>query len=537
MKLESFSELNARERATCLLDANTFREILGPFSRYESPHLEPQGIVPQSDDGVVVGRGQIRGHEAVVLSMVCAFQGGSIGEVNGAKIAAALEFALRDARKGLPIFPVLIFDTGGIRLHEANLGILAISEIHSAIVALREVVPVIGIIGGRVGCFGGMGIAAGLCSVLIGSEIGRLGLNGPEVIEQEAGLDEFDSKDRPLIWSTMGCRRRFEVQQIDTLVDDAVDAVVAAVREQCRAESFQFRRPSLPRTQDIETQTTRVAVKHVNRPSQSTAPMSRGRRWFEALVNSANPNYISSVLCGDTKWGTEEVRAIAVVPNPHASFARAREGQFGLEEGWEVAKVVREAIKEDEGRPKRALVAIVDVPGQAFGLQEEALGIHLALAASVDAYIAARLAGHPVIALIVGKAISGAFLAHGLQANEILALDDPGVEVHVMSEASVALITRRSVEEVARFARTIPATARDIHSFAALGAINDLLACENPDVPDKRTIEICRGKLLEAIARSRNSSAGPSARLNTKAAMTSRRMSHSVREAMDKTWS
>jgi malonate decarboxylase beta subunit len=46
---------------------------------------------------------------------------------------------------------------------------------------------VIGIIAGTVGCFGGMSIAAGMCSYLIVTREARLGLNGPQVIEQEAG--------------------------------------------------------------------------------------------------------------------------------------------------------------------------------------------------------------------------------------------------------------------------------------------------------------------------------------------------------------
>ncbi len=230
----SFSELDARERARALLDAGTFRELLDPFQRIESPHLPPQGIVPQSDDGVVVARGRIDGIEAVVLAIEGNYQGGSIGEVNGAKIAGALELALRDARRGRIVRPVLVLDTGGIRLQEANLGILAISEMHAAIVALRDFVPVAGVIAGRIGCFGGMGIAAGLCSVLIGSEIGRLGLNGPEVIEQEAGIAELDARDRPRVWATIGCRPRRDNGEIDHLVDDDVAAIAAAVRESFR---------------------------------------------------------------------------------------------------------------------------------------------------------------------------------------------------------------------------------------------------------------------------------------------------------------
>lgn len=227
----SFSELDARERARALLDAGTFRELLGPFDRIESPHLPPQGIVPQSDDGVVAARGKIGGEQAVVLSIEGNYQGGSIGEVNGAKIAGSLELALRDAQRGRLVRPVLVLDTGGIRLQEANLGILAISEIHAAIVALRKFVPVVGVIAGRIGCFGGMGIAAGLCSTLIGSEIGRLGLNGPEVIEQEAGIAELDARDRPRVWATIGCRRRNDQGVIDRLVDDDVAAIATAIRD------------------------------------------------------------------------------------------------------------------------------------------------------------------------------------------------------------------------------------------------------------------------------------------------------------------
>jgi malonate decarboxylase beta subunit len=226
----SFSELSARERSQAVLDPGTFRELLGPFAHVESPHLEVQGIVPQSDDGVVVARGMIAGVEAVVISIEGGFQGGSIGEVSGEKIAGSLELALRDAGRGRMIRAVILFETGGIRVQEANLGILALSEIHSAILALREYVPVVGVIAGKIGCFGGMGIAAGLCSVLIGTELGRLGLNGPEVIEQEAGITELDSRDRARVWQTIGCKRRLETGHIDHLVPDSVDALAAAIR-------------------------------------------------------------------------------------------------------------------------------------------------------------------------------------------------------------------------------------------------------------------------------------------------------------------
>jgi len=539
MKEESFAEKTARERARAVLDPGTFRELLDPFARIESPHLPMQGLVPQSDDGLVIARGKIRDKDSLVLSLEGGFQGGSVGEVNGAKIAGALEAVLKQVRSGTLIFPVLLFDTGGIRLQEANLGLLAISEIHSAIVALRNFVPVIGVIAGQVGCFGGMGIAAALCSFLIGTEIGRLGLNGPEVIEQEVGASEFDSRDRILVWQTIGCRRRFDMGQIDKLVDDSVHAVASAVGETITG-AVQAAGVGPARTRNLARQLQDIQEYPVaDRMTLTASPPepSRGLQWFNALTE----NYLpvakgKSVLVEDVQWGNELVRAISVVPDPNARFPRARQGQVGLEEGWGIAQAIWEAIKSDEVRMRRALLAIVDVPGQAFGFHEEAVGIHLSLAAAVDAYIAARELGHPIVTLIVGKAISGAFLAHGLQASEILALHDERIEIHVMSEASVARVTRRSPKQVSELARIAPSTARDVRSFAELGGVDRLLRVNNPDLPDAQSVESVRREILEAIQRVRAVPTEPRTRLDLHSADVTRKMSRRVRQEIEKQW-
>src|SRR5258708_40347792 len=74
-----------------------------------------------------------------------------------------------------------------------------------------------------IGCFGGMSITAGLCSYLICTREGRLGLNGPAVIEEEAGIAEFDASDRPLIWSITGGVQRGASGFFDLLVEDDVE--------------------------------------------------------------------------------------------------------------------------------------------------------------------------------------------------------------------------------------------------------------------------------------------------------------------------
>lgn len=227
----SFIELKARQRAQALLDDGSYRELLDPFEGIISPWLGPQGIVPQADDGMVVAKGTLNGQPAVVVAIEGAFQGGSMGEVSGAKMAAALELAAEDNRNGIPTQAVLCLETGGVRLQEANLGLAAIADIHAAIVDLRRYTPVVGIVAGTVGCFGGMSIAAALCSYLIVTREARLGLNGPQVIEQEAGIEEYDSRDRPFIWSMTGGEVRYESGLVDALVGDGVNAVKAAMND------------------------------------------------------------------------------------------------------------------------------------------------------------------------------------------------------------------------------------------------------------------------------------------------------------------
>jgi malonate decarboxylase beta subunit len=266
---QSFIELDARSRAKKLLDEGTFSELIDPFQRITSPWLMRQGIVTQADDGMVVAKGTIDGQPAVVLGIDGGFQGGSMGEVSAAKIAGSLELAAEDNRKGIPTRAVILFETGGVRLQEANLGLAAIAEIHAGIVDLRRYQPVIGITAGPIGCYGGMSIAAGLCSYLIGTREARLGLNGPAVIEQEAGIAEFDSRDRPMIWSFTGCEQRHRTGLVDDYVADDADAIRAAVIERFRAG-----RPEACRSERVAGFLTRLS--EVDAGVQATPEQAAG---------------------------------------------------------------------------------------------------------------------------------------------------------------------------------------------------------------------------------------------------------------------
>src|SRR6202008_5038971 len=193
----------------------------------------------------------------------------------------------------------------------------------------------------------------------------------------------------------------------------------------------------------------------------------RGTVWFRALTGQASPmpGGPKSVLTADAPLGNDHARFLCVVPDSHARFPCARHGEVGLQEAATLAMRVREVIEHDKNTIKRPIIAIVDVKSQAYGRREETAGIFLAAAAAADAYGSARLAGHPVIALVVGHALSGAFLTHGYQANRILAFDDDGVMIHAMHKEAAARITLRSVADLDRLGNQVAPISYDLHGY------------------------------------------------------------------------
>lgn len=562
----SFLELDAFARAATLLDDGSMRVLCGPFDRLESPWLEPQGVTPQSDDGVVIARGTLDGTQVVVASIEQGFQGGGIGEVSGAKITQALRLAAADSRRGVAVPAVLLLETGGVRLQEANLGLNAVAEVCAALLELRPLAPVVGVVAGSVGSFGGMSIATALCTHIVVTPEARIGLNGAAVIEQEAGVEEFDSSDRGHTWAIVGGEQRRRTGLADTLVVDDT----AAVREAVGAAIATGAGPAgSHRSEKLDVLDERLATinpadppaplelrntwgdsydkppaSHAPHPQRgephegaersSVEPSQRGRNWITALAGDAKPEpVVGSVLRADADGRTY----LAVVPDPANPFYRARQGQVGLTECAALARSVRDITAADAtAEHRRAIVAIVDLPSQAYGRIEEMVGLHQAIAAAVDAYAAARVAGHPIVALVVGHALSGGFLTHGLQASQILALDDPGVEVHAMHKPAAARITLRTVEQLDELAKTIPPLSYNVRDWATLGFCDELLTVRDAESPTPHDVDVVSRALGEAVRRAREGPRDLSNRLESAFAHTNRRASRAVRESIAKQW-
>jgi malonate decarboxylase beta subunit len=224
----SYLESTARARARGMCDDHSFVEWLDPRARLTSPHLEALDVPVSFDDGIVIGEGRLKGERIFVAAQEGRFMGGAVGEIHGAKLTGML----RRAAQEKPAAVLLLLETGGVRLHEANAGLVAISEIQRAVFDARHAkVPVVVLIGGGNGCYGGMGIVAPCCDAIIMSELARLSVSGPEVIETARGVEEFDAKDRALVWRTMGGKHRYLLGAIDRLVDDDLPSFKEAASE------------------------------------------------------------------------------------------------------------------------------------------------------------------------------------------------------------------------------------------------------------------------------------------------------------------
>ena len=217
--VKNYFESTARQRITGILDAGSFRESCPPQKRIMSPHLKHFNVPAAFDDGVIVGEGRLDGRSVAVAAQEGRFMGGAIGEVHSAKIIGILRWCLKTKPEAM----LFLFDSGGVRLQEANAGEIGVAEIIRALLDLRAAgIPVIGTVGGSCGCFGGAGIINGCCDFIIVSEEGRIGVSGPEVIETNMGVEVFDSRDRALVWRTFGGKNRYLQGAVLDIVENSI---------------------------------------------------------------------------------------------------------------------------------------------------------------------------------------------------------------------------------------------------------------------------------------------------------------------------
>ncbi len=220
--------------------------------------------------------------------------------------------------------------------------------------------------------------------------------------------------------------------------------------------------------------------------------IGRGRDAIEMIVDEGSfnenkvgnvdfdPEYGPGAVVGTAKLEDETVTVIANDAYAfNERFPVVFGGVIGMEEAYKMATAVYRTMEADADKPlaeKRPIVLIVDTPGNGPGKMEEIAGMNKATGGYQLALAEARKAGHPIVAMVIGRAISGAFLCHGLQADQILALSpDFGTMIHVMPITSISRITKMDIERLEELSKTNPVFAAGPQFFYKLGGVQEIV--------------------------------------------------------------
>ncbi len=273
-----YYEASARDRILGVLDAGSFREFLGPENRTISPHLAQFGLTGAFDDGMVIGEGLLGGKRVYIAAQEGRFMGGAFGEVHGAKLVGLLR-ARRTTTPRRASPPSSSCSTpagppsGGERRRarhrrDAARDRRGAPRRRSGPRPRRRPVRRV-----RRG-----GIVTAFCSRIIVSEHGRIGVSGPEVIETNKGVEEFDSKDKGLVWRVTGGRTRAMMGGADRFVRDRIAEFRAARSRRSPAAAPSTSRPCGP---------SRPGSRRASPP---TGPAATPEIWRKAGVASPRPS-------------------------------------------------------------------------------------------------------------------------------------------------------------------------------------------------------------------------------------------------------
>lgn len=420
-----------------------------------SPHLARWGIAAGDSDGVVGGRFAVGPTRVLAAAQDARFLGGSIGAKHGALLQHLFERAL-DER---PDAVILLVDSGGVRLHEANAAEWALARALRALFDVRRVgIATLAIVTGS--AFGGASVLAAACAHLLFMPHARFGLSGPGVIETAHGKAELDAGDSGAVTALFGASARV-ASGIGAAIDDDIDAVRTAIRAATRHVDRFDRRA-------LDAWDAKLAAR-LGHAGLTAAAAARSP--------SPMPMFADAVPVDATGWLWRLHDSDIHLLRPLASQA------FDPTVAVAVAQAISGGLP-----PRSPLVILEDSPGHAATRMAEAIGVSEYLAAHAARLAVLQAEGHVVLGLLTGRGHSAAFFVNALQAATLDAL--AGARIEAMAPDAIARVTRLPAKALAALIEEDSLMGQPVRHLAALGGVARIHAGMNGPELQARVAEL-----------------------------------------------
>ncbi|MBB3037968.1 acyl-CoA carboxylase subunit beta [Hoyosella altamirensis] len=405
-----------RERIDMLLDPGSFVEI-GALVKAPGSADNPYG------DGVVTGHGTVEGRPVVVFSHDLTVFGGSLGEMFGRKVCAALDFALKI---GCPV--VGINDSGGARVQEAVTSLAFYAEIGRRQIKLSGLVPQISVMLGK--CAGGAVYGPAITDYVVAvDDQAYMFITGPEILKAVTG-ETISAEDLG------GARKQAEYGTVNHVAQTEADAfawvrtLLGYLPSNCNEEPPVVNAGMEPEITDSD----RSLDSFIPDADNSAYDMHEIlRRVFDdGEFHEISSEYARSIIVGFSRIDGRPVGVLANQPL-HLS------GALDIDSSEKASRFIRFCNAFEI-----PIVCVVDVPGFLPGLEQERNGIIRRGAKILNSYLEADV---PKVTVVVRKAYGGGYAVMGSKnLGADLNFAWPTARIAVMgAEGAVALLKRREL--------------------------------------------------------------------------------------------
>ncbi len=450
-------KLTSRERINRLLDDGSFQEIDAYMTHRHTDFGMDEQRYP--GDSVVVGFGKVNGRLVCVHAQDFTVLGGSFSEVQGQKVAKAMDLALES---GVPV--IGLNDSVGARIQEGVYSLAAYSELFWRNTQASGVIPQISVMLGP--CAGGSVYSPGLTDFVIMTKgTSHMFITGPQVIKTVTGEEvDLETLGGATTHSTVSGVAHFTADDEGQALE--LTRTLLSYLPSNNAEPPPAVEPmDDPWRMDVELNTV-VPVD----PGQAYNMKTVIRRVFDQdSFFEVHQDFAQNALVGFSRLHGQVVGIVAQQPMILA-------GVIDIDAADKIARFIR--FCDAFNIP---IVTFVDSPGFMPGVAQEHGGIIRHGAKIVYAYSEATV---PKLCVVTRKAYGGAYIVMSskyIRTDLIFAW--PTAELAVMgAEGAVNILYRRQLKamedpdsERARLEADFREKFSKPYAAAASGHIDDIL--------------------------------------------------------------